>query len=328
MIRTIFCFTIFFLLSHQAQSQTAIVDSLLTFYKSLGNSSNKNSPPCETRINAYKGKLKEINILDLDSTIKQFLTINDGLLKPVVKNCWRFDVVYRLDSMLKKWKHVNEVDSLQTLNAIAYVKYHLKDHTSLRILLADSAVQQSSPRVSIYSFETFVALPVNTNENREFEVLTLPGKNYAFHVSAIGYSNRKVDIIAPESDTTINVDLVKNETSGTDGGNTTPDDSTSGFSWKKYWWLLVILLAGAVWLLWKLLRPKSLERTGSGKNSGMIEQELLNKDRIIENSRKQIEKMHADNLSLVDKMKNTGGNMVGGKIAPSDRHFVSEILMT
>lgn len=324
MSRFILYTALLLLLSRQGSAQSAMVDSLLALNNTLRDNSGKNVVPCGQKIYNYSQALAAIPIFELDSTINHFLSINNDLLKSPLKNCYRFDAVKRLDSMIRTWQPADDADSANFLNAVSYTKYRLKDYISLKVNIPDSVMQLASPHINISSTETFVSLPKNNYGDQLFEVLVQPGKTYSLTVTANGYSDLHSNIIAPKQDTTISVELIKNEVID---NPVDPVEADNRSFWERFWWLPLLLLAAIGLIAWKFMpRRSSLSRKGVYK--GNIEQELINKDHIIENSRKQIEKMHADNLALLHKTKNTGATIGEGKTFPDKKYFVSEILMT
>ena len=93
---------------------------------------------------------------------------------------------------------------------------------------------------------------------------------------------------------------------------------------EKYWWAFAILLlvagliGGRAWSL----RKKSPYL--SQKLNADLQKELADKDQIIQNNHKQIERMHAEHMALV----HSGKEASVGTVLPTSRHFITEVMMT
>ena len=309
----IICFGLLLTCWVNAKAQQSLIDSLQALPQKLAIDPNISTANCTNKVNSYKQKFTSITIEQWDTTLRAIRKLNSELINPVVKNCPAAMVVSRLDSMLNAQMKAGYPDSLRIMNAISVVKSRFAGLVRIRLDVSDSIVKSKRPMVSIHSFESFIAQ--HSGDSLPFEIFVSPNKKYHFTTMADGYI-ADLREIHTSKDTLISVDTLQK----IDLFFPVPVPT-----WlEKYWWVVAILSIVAGLVLGKIFFGSRKKPNLQNPDPG-LQKELSEKNKIIENNRKQIERLHADHLVLAKSIKEDNRS---GTAHLSSRHFVTEIMMT
>ncbi|HEX6222994.1 MAG TPA: hypothetical protein VFZ52_01200 [Chryseolinea sp.] len=315
MIRVICC-ALLLACCVQVKAQQSVLDSLLALPQKLTADPNAN---CNKRINTYKTRFAGITIEQLDSALNAVRKVNAELISPTVKNCPAALVVDHLDSMLKAQMNKGFPDSLKILNALAAVKYHFAGLVRIQVDFSDSLIKSKKPVVAVSSFEPFIITP--SVDSVPFEVFVSADERYVLTANLPGYEPDTMEIRCTK-DTVVMLASLEKIGSQEEPGPIVPVEKTF---LEKYWWVGAILLLVIGLLLGRMLFRSSRKNSHTQYPNDDFQRQLLERDKIIENNRKQIEKLHADYLALVNSAKE---NKQGNIPLVSSRHFLTEIMMT
>ncbi|HEX7904864.1 MAG TPA: hypothetical protein VF487_13390 [Chitinophagaceae bacterium] len=302
----------------QSKAQQTLLDSLRALPQKLTIDGNVSIANCATRITTYKNKFAGISVGQLEPTLKTVHKAYTESPYPNVKNCPSSLAIFRIDSMINAQPPNDFPDSLKILQAIASAKYHFAGKLRLQVVVPDSILKGQQPTISLQSFESFIILPLI--DSMPFEAFVDSGKKYTLSINVSGYETDMRGIRCIK-DTLVTIDSLK-VISGA-----TPEPwpivpSPKNFL-EKFWWAGAILLTIAGLVFGRIIFGRD-NKTKSQKTDTGLQTELLEKNKIIENNRKQIERLHADHLALAKTVKE---NKTGMDLL-SSRHFVSEIMMT
>ncbi len=305
-----------------SKAQQPLLDSLMALPQKFATDGSVNSGNCAARITTYKNKFAVIAVGQLETTLKAVRKAYSESPHPQVKNCPSSLAIFRLDSMINVQLNKDFPDSINILYAVAFAKYHFAGRVRLqvRVDIPDSILKGLQPAISLRSFESFTAPPLTGS--MPFEAFVDTGKKYTLTVNLSGYETDSREVRCMK-DTLMSVTslkkIINKSTDHEDNPNRVPEPD-----WlDKYWWVAAILLTVAGLVLGKIIFGNS-NKTNSQQSDTVLQKELLEKNKIIENNRKQIERLHTDHLAMAKSMKENKG----GAGLLSSRHFVTEIMMT